>query len=347
MRSDGDRRNEIKMNNRHSFPFFSLLFLLSTVPGQESFPQKPKPIPGHWRSLVGSYVAARETLLVLENGGQLKLRSGDETELTLREKNDLHFTITPATGSAESMVLFSVSPDSIWLAIGKRRFLNTSIYFDRVAFRVRPLRPVHELQNVALRSTPPLERGEFFDADLVDLTKLDSTIKLDIRYATTNNFLGAVFYSEARAFLQRRAADAVLRAHRWLKQFGYGLLIHDAYRPWYVTKMFWDATPDHQKDFVADPSKGSRHNRGCAVDLTMYDLATGEPVEMVSGYDEFSPRAFPDHPGGTSLQRWHRKLLRQAMEREGFTVYRWEWWHFDFIGWEQYPIMNITFDKIK
>ncbi len=91
----------------------------------------------------------------------------------------------------------------------------------------------------------------------------------------------------------------------------------------------------------------SRAPRGCAVDLTLYDLVTGQPVEMVSGYDEFSPRAFPDHPGGTSLQRWHRELLRQAMEREGFKVYRWEWWHFDFTGWEKYPIMNVTFDRSK
>jgi D-alanyl-D-alanine dipeptidase len=199
----------------------------------------------------------------------------------------------------------------------------------------------------ARAAAPPKENGEFRPLDLVELTKLDPTIKLEIRYATTNNFLGTIFYSEARAFMQRPAAEAVVRVNRKLRQQGYGLLVHDAYRPWYVTKVFWDATPDDKKVFVADPSKGSRHNRGCAVDLTLYDLKTKRPVEMVSTYDETTARAYPDYPGGTSLQRWHRKLLRDAMESEGFTVYEAEWWHFDYKDWRKYPIGNVTFDQIK
>ena len=111
--------------------------------------------------------------------------------------------------------------------------------------------------------------------------------------------------------------------------------------------MFWDATPEKFHGFVADPSKGSRHNRGCAVDLGLYDLKTGKVVEMVSGYDEFSDRAFPDYPGGTSRQRWHRDLLRHAMEAEGFTVYEEEWWHFDYKDWRKYPILNKPFEEIK
>ena len=103
--------------------------------------------------------------------------------------------------------------------------------------------------------------------------------------------------------MQKPAAEALARVHTKLKQRGYGLLVFDAYRPWHVTKMFWDATPEKFHNFVADPSKGSRHNRGCAVDLALYDVKTGKPVEMVSGYDEFSDRAFPDYTGGTSRQR--------------------------------------------
>ena len=91
--------------------------------------------------------------------------------------------------------------------------------------------------------------------------------------------------------------------------------------------MFWDATAEEMKHFVADPSEGSRHNRGCAVDLTLFDLETGEPVSMVGQYDEFSERSYPNYMGGTSLQRWHREFLRDAMETEGFTVYEFEWWH--------------------
>jgi len=127
---------------------------------------------------------------------------------------------------------------------------------------------------------------------------------------------------------------------------GYGLLIHDAYRPWYVTKIFWDATPDDKKIFVADPSEGSRHNRGCAVDLSLYDLATGKPVEMVGVYDEMSERSYPGYPGGTSLQRWHRELLRTVMENEGFLVYEFEWWHFDYGDWRKYPILNLRFEQL-
>ena len=137
-----------------------------------------------------------------------------------------------------------------------------------------------------------------------------------------------------------------MRAHRSLAKQGYGLLIHDAYRPWQVTKLFWEATPDSGRIFVADPSKGSKHNRGAAVDLTLYDLATGKPVKMVGGYDEFSPRSFPDYPGGTSLERWHRELLREAMEAEGFTVNEFEWWHFDHRDWTEYPIINRRFEEL-
>jgi serine beta-lactamase-like protein LACTB len=112
------------------------------------------------------------------------------------------------------------------------------------------------------------------------------------------------------------------------------------YRPWSVTKVFWDAAPENLKHFVANPASGSRHNRGCAVDLTLYVLATGEVVTMPSGYDEFTERAYPDYPGGTSRQRHYREVLRRAMEDEGFTVYEHEWWHYDFADWQRYPVGN-------
>ncbi|MBI3580193.1 MAG: M15 family metallopeptidase [Ignavibacteriales bacterium] len=217
---------------------------------------------------------------------------------------------------------------------------------DGATFKIIPLKPAAELRKTALAAKPPEEKGDFLKPDLVELTSLDPTIQRDIRYAGKNNFMSTVFYSSAKAFMQRPAAEALVQAHRQLKKQGYGLLIHDAYRPWYVTKMFWDATPDDKKIFVADPSKGSRHNRGCAVDLTLYDHKTGKPVEMVSGYDEFSDRAFPEYPGGTSLQRYYRTLLRKAMEEQGFTVYEWEWWHFDFGDWKHYPIGTLTFEEL-
>jgi zinc D-Ala-D-Ala dipeptidase len=213
-------------------------------------------------------------------------------------------------------------------------------------FRIRPARPVAELREEALRATPPVEPGPFRPADLVELVTLDSTIRLDIRYAGSDNFLSTPLYSQARAFLQRPAALALVRAHRALRAQGFGLLIHDAYRPWYVTRLFWDATPPDKHDFVADPAGGSRHNRGCAVDLTLYSLRTGRAVSMPSLYDEMSKRAYPDYPGGSTEQRRLRGVLRQAMEAEGFSVYQFEWWHFDYRDWEQYAIQNVRFEQI-
>ena len=213
-------------------------------------------------------------------------------------------------------------------------------------FKITPVTPVEQLREVAMAAQPPTESGDFWPAQLVDVITQDPTIELDIRYASTNNFMGAVFYKQPRAFMQLPAAEAVVRANKGLAQRGLGLMIHDAYRPWYVTKMFWDATPGHLKDFVANPASGSRHNRGCAVDITLYDLATGKPIAMVAGYDEFSPRSFPLYPGGTSRERWYRDLLRTTMEREGFSVYEYEWWHFDYKDWKRYRIGNETFEQV-
>jgi zinc D-Ala-D-Ala dipeptidase len=225
----------------------------------------------------------------------------------------------------------------LWLRIG---------YTQEVSFRITPLRPVPQLRAEALKASPPHEGGNFRKPDLVELTRLDPTIKLDIRYATTNDFLGTPLYSQARAFLQRPAAEALVRAHRELKAQGYGLIIHDGYRPWYVTKIFWDATPNDKKIFVANPAEGSRHNRGCAVDLSLYDLKTGKEVKMPSGYDEMTKRAYADYPGGTTEERARRALLKQVMEKQGFMVNPTEWWHFDYQDWKQYSILNLKFEDL-
>jgi D-alanyl-D-alanine dipeptidase len=214
-------------------------------------------------------------------------------------------------------------------------------------FRIEPVRPVAELRQEALLASPPVETGEFRPRDLVDLATLDPTLRFDIRYATSSNFLGTPVYDAPRAFLERPAAEALLRVHRALAARGYGLLIHDAYRPWYVTKLFWDATPPVHHGYVADPAGGSRHNRGCAVDLTLYDLRTGRVAQMPSGYDEFSERAHEDYAGGTRAERDRRELLRAAMAAEGFTVLPSEWWHFDFRDWQSYAIQNVRFDELQ
>jgi D-alanyl-D-alanine dipeptidase len=196
---------------------------------------------------------------------------------------------------------------------------------------------------------PPVEKGSFRNADLVEITAVDPTIRLDIRYATTNNFTGTAVYTQARAFLQRPAAEALARVQQSLKPQGYGLLVFDGYRPWSVTKKFWDITSPvkRKQGFVANPAKGSKHNRGCAVDLSLYDLATGSEMEMPSVYDEFTERADPDYAGGTPEQRARRDLLRAAMEKEGFEVDPGEWWHFNYKDWKSYPILDIPFERIR
>ena len=181
---------------------------------------------------------------------------------------------------------------------------------------------------------------------LVELVKLDSTIRLDIKYATSDNFMGRPMYAQARAFLQRPAAEALVRANRSLKKQGFGLLVFDGYRPWAVTKKFWDETPAVQRKFVANPRKGSKHNRGCAVDLTLIDLKTGQEVSMPSPYDDFSDKASSSYRGGTAGQRRLRGVLRAAMERQGFRVEPSEWWHFDYKDWRKYPLLDIPFEKL-
>lgn len=192
------------------------------------------------------------------------------------------------------------------------------------------------------QNAPPKEDNKR-EAHLVELITLDSTIKLDIRYATDNNFVGRAVYPEARAFLQKPAAKGLLGVHKKLKKRGLGLLIFDGYRPWAITKLFWEVTPEDKRKFVANPEKGSKHNRGCAVDLTIYDLKTGKPVPMPSGYDEFTERASPDYTGGTDEERTNRDLLRKLMEDKGFTVNANEWWHFDYKNWKDYAIYDISF----
>ena len=192
------------------------------------------------------------------------------------------------------------------------------------------------------QNAPPQESNKR-EAHLIELITLDNTIKLDIRYATDDNFVGRAVYPEARAFLQKPAARAVVKVHRKLKKKGLGLVIFDGYRPWTITKLFWDVVPEDKRKFVADPGKGSKHNRGCAVDLSIYDLRTGKLLEMPSGYDEFTERASPNYTGGTEIQRANRDMLRDLMEDEGFTVNPNEWWHFDYKNWQDYAIYDISF----
>jgi D-alanyl-D-alanine dipeptidase len=306
----------------------------------------PAPPPARWLGLLGEYGEGASWRVVAEQEGKLRLVDTALRVTPLTERGESEFVtdsgavpvrfVRDAGGRATALLLGDVRLDRN--QIEPRPGSNQ--------LRVTPVRSVDSLRVEALAASPPQEPGPFAPNELVELVRLDPSIRLDIRYATTNNFLGTRVYEQARAFLQRPAAEAVVRAHRALRSSGYGLLVHDGYRPWYVTKIFWDAVPADTKWLVADPAQGSRHNRGAAVDLTLFDLATGQPVEMPSTYDESTGRAYANYPGGTTRQRWHRALLRRAMEAEGFHANVLECWHFDHATWRSFAITNLPFDRI-
>lgn len=311
----------------------------------------PPECPAKWAGLIGEYGWDHNTLYIYEKDGQLHALI-EWTEIDpLTEESENVFAF-PAAGGMYHGEKLVFARDKSGKATGvtaanvdfKRRPIDGE---SGETFKVTPTAKLADLRKAALEAKPPAEKGEFRASELVDLEKVVEGVKLDVRYATTNNFLSEPFYTTAKAFMQKPAAEALNRVQKSLKDKGYGLLVFDGYRPWHVTKMFWDATPEKFRYFVADPSKGSRHNRGCAVDLTLIDLKTGKPVDMPGGYDEFSDRSYADYPGTTSRQRWHRELLRAAMAAEGFDVYDGEWWHFDYKDWAKYPLGNEPFEKIK
>ncbi len=312
-------------------------------------PPVPAPAPERWKGLIGEYGWDHNILYIFEKNGILHAQIEWFFQYPLIEVSPGVFRFPDFGMYDNQAVVFELDgsgkAQSVRAAevVFPRRPLDGE---DGRTFRITPAQNIEEARAEAGKAVPPAETGKFLAPKLVDLATLDPSIKLEIRYATTNNFLGVAVYPAARALLQEPAAQALKRVQTSLEASGYGLLVHDAYRPWAITKLFRLATPTEFHAFVADPEKGSRHNRGCAVDLTLYDRKTGLPVEMAGGYDEFSPRSRPNYPGGTSLQRWHRDLLRHAMEAEGFTVNEVEWWHFDFKDWTQFPILNTPFENL-
>jgi D-alanyl-D-alanine dipeptidase len=180
-----------------------------------------------------------------------------------------------------------------------------------------------------------------------ELVRLDSFIpgiRLDIRYATDNNIMGRPVYQTAEAFLRRSAAEALKAIQKDLNEMGYGLKIFDGYRPYDVTVAFYERY--HDTAFVASPYTGSRHNRGCAVDMTIIDWKTGKELDMPTAYDNFTKMAsynYPDLPAGVLR---NRAMMQKVMLAHGFLIYPDEWWHFDFGGWKEYPVMNIPFEDL-
>jgi D-alanyl-D-alanine dipeptidase len=181
--------------------------------------------------------------------------------------------------------------------------------------------------------------------ELIDLEKFVPGLVLDIRYATKNNFTGEQIYTLSKAYARRPVAESLKKIQAELKTQGLGIKIFDAYRPYKATVKFYEVY--HDTTYVASPYRGSRHNRGCALDLTVIDLKTGEELKMPTGYDSFKKEAWPSTPVSDPVIRGNRKLLIDVMEKYGFKVNGSEWWHYDFKGWKNYEVMDIDFEELE
>jgi D-alanyl-D-alanine dipeptidase len=183
------------------------------------------------------------------------------------------------------------------------------------------------------------------EKELVNLEKFIPDIKLEIRYATTNNFTGEKIYNLARAYARKPVAEALKKAQAEFKKQGVGIKIFDAYRPYKATVKFYEVY--HDTTYVASPYRGSRHNRGCAIDMTIVDLKTGEELKMPTEFDSFKKEAWPTTPVKDPLIKKNRDLIISVMERNGFKVNASEWWHFDFVGWKKYEVMDIDYEELE
>lgn len=228
---------------------------------------------------------------------------------------------------------------AVALIAGRRLIRQDFAALAGERFRQAIAADLSALRARSLEAEPPPGTSRSM-AGMADIRAVDPGIAIDMRYATDNNFIGAPLYDCAAAFLQSDAAAALAGANAALLAQGYRLVVLDAYRPWSVTWLFWEAVPVALRHFCADPAAGSKHNRGCAADVTLADAATGRLIDMPSGFDEPTQRAAPDYRGSTSQARRHRDLLRREMEAVGFTVDPHEWWHYDFAGWEAHPVRN-------
>jgi len=181
--------------------------------------------------------------------------------------------------------------------------------------------------------------------ELIDLEQHIPDLVLDIRYATTNNFTRQRIYDLAKAYARKPVADALKKIQAELKKEGLGIKIFDAYRPYKATVKFYEVYGD--TTYVASPYRGSRHNRGCALDLTLVDLKSGKELKMPTGYDSFSKQAWPSTPMADPEIRRNRQTLIRAMEKFGFKVNASEWWHFDFTGWKNFEVLDIEFQELE
>lgn len=325
----------------------------------------PPDAPKDVKYILGFYYGNGENILVRENNGRLDLlyrtRRDDQSfaganvfPLTKEHFDSYVLQESGPMSSTEAQVSFERDPDGYGIScrVGghtyTRYFMGPGTGERAVPFRLpeKTAEEWAELRKQAAAAVMPalLEQGA--RAELVNAASVPG-LKVDSRYASADNCFGVPLYSVPSLYLSRGAAEALRAVQQDLQQYGYGLILWDAYRPWSVSKLASLALPEKSKGMLEDPdTEGSRHNTGNAVDVSLYSLETGLPAEMPSDFDEPSFRQYASYPGGTSLQRWQRGLLRETMERHGFTGIEMEWWHFEYAKDTAWAHLNVPLEQL-
>lgn len=309
----------------------------------ESRPPPPTPTQTSW---IGQYGRGDERFDVFERDARLMVMRPDTRVTELRPFGGDRYYLPleeGARGDRHEQITFATTEEGRTRLSWKRwRYPRRDYGAEAIAIFQSSLSPMIAMPTETAK--PPASSA--LRPDLVPVSEVAPGIRTDMRYATADNFLGFPVYNRPEAYLHLPVAEALGGVDRALGRLGYGLVVHDAYRPWSVTKLFWDNVPEPFRSLVADPSLGSVHNRGCAVDVTLWDRETGDVVEMPGRYDEPSPRSARDYFGGSSQQRWLRDLLGVAMARGGFAGHSEEWWHFDYRGWERVAVENVPLEDL-
>lgn len=320
--------------------------------------------PKDLKFILGFYYGNGENILIRENGGRLELLYRTDTAdssfasaniFPLKKLRFDSYVINEAgpMSSAEASVKFERDSDGYGIAcrVGghtyTRLFLGQTTGERAEAFRFPFLNETdwHRLEQDALKGSVPGQLASGERAVLVDASGIKG-ILIDSKYAFADNCFGRALYHGNRLYVAEEAAAALARVQKQLEGYGLGLVLWDAYRPWHISKLATLALPDDKKGMLPDPDKeGSYHNTGNAVDVSLYDLASGEQIEMISGFDEPSMRQYSDYPGGTSRQRHLRDLLRNIMENNGFKGTQMEWWHFEYGQGKKWAHLNEPFAK--
>lgn len=316
---------------------------------------EPKDCPKDLKYILGMYYGNGEMFLLRENNGEVELvyRFGQKDytfagsnvyplykehfdSYTINESGPLNH-LDAAVRIERSREGYGVS-----CSVGGNRYSRRFFAGENGRpFSFAPANDWQALKTAADAAVMPAQLGTGQQAQLVDLAQAVPGLKFDLRYAQADNCFGQALTDDQRAFLDADAAQALAQAQQYLKPYGYGILVWEAYRPWSVSKLAYDALPADKKSMLPAPEVGFSHNTGRSIDVSLYLLATGENAGMISGFDEPSVRQYASFAGGTTLERYRRDLLRSAMQIAGFTASETEWWHFDYGDIKGFAHLNV------